>query len=155
HHGSKLSPSWTGQLASYFVRLPKSILAAAQDVVEENPDLPSKLKEGHIPTSVELLAPNSPPLMLLANRPKPDGVRYHSIIAVAPPSETRLERLRAGYPCREEGDGVVSFRSAHLEGVDSEFLVPADHTHVHHHPLAVREVRRILTEHCQPPPSRL
>jgi hypothetical protein len=27
-------------------------------------------------------------------------------------------------------------------------IVPADHFHVHQHPLAVREVRRILLEHA-------
>ena len=30
-----------------------------------------------------------------------------------------------------------------------EELVPADHAEVHHHPLAVREVRRILMEHLK------
>jgi hypothetical protein len=28
-------------------------------------------------------------------------------------------------------------------------VVPADHYHVHHHPLAILEVRRILLEHLR------
>ena len=56
----------------------------------------------------------------------------------------------------EPGDGVVPAASAHLEGAESELVVPADHFHVHQHPLAVREVRRILLEHAAasglPPP---
>jgi hypothetical protein len=43
----------------------------------------------------------------------------------------------------------VPYQSAHLEGADSELVVPADHYHVHHHPLAVLEVRRILLEHLR------
>ncbi len=42
---------------------------------------------------------------------------------------------------------MVSYASAHLDGVASELIVPADHYHVHQHPLAVRELRRILREH--------
>jgi hypothetical protein len=44
-------------------------------------------------------------------------------------------------------DGVVSERSARLDGAASELIVPADHTTVQCHPLAVMEVRRILLEH--------
>jgi hypothetical protein len=36
-----------------------------------------------------------------------------------------------------------------LEEVDSELVVPADHFHVHHHPLAILELRRILLQHLQ------
>jgi hypothetical protein len=75
-------------------------------------------------------------------------VHYHSIIGVAPANSAWLERLLGGGRC-EVGDGVVSFESAHLDGVDSELVVPADHMHVHHHPLAILEVRRILLEHYQ------
>jgi hypothetical protein len=49
----------------------------------------------------------------------------------------------------EPGDGVVPYRSAHLEGIDSELIVDADHFNVHHHPLAILELRRILMEHLK------
>jgi hypothetical protein len=84
---------------------------------------------------VDLLAPGAPALELLAARPKPERVSYHSVIGDI-------------YNKGEDGsDGVVTYRSAHLPGVDSEIVVPADHEHVHHHPRAVQEVRRILLEH--------
>lgn len=60
-----------------------------------------------------------------------------------------LDRVLAAAPGDERGDGVVSYASAHLDGVDSELVVPADHSHVHHHPLAVAEVRRVLLEHWE------
>jgi hypothetical protein len=39
--------------------------------------------------------------------------------------------------------------SAHLDDAASELIVPADHFHVHQHPLAVLEIRRILMEHAK------
>jgi hypothetical protein len=43
----------------------------------------------------------------------------------------------------------VPYSSAHLDGVDSEVTVEADHFHVHHHPRAILELRRILLEHLK------
>jgi hypothetical protein len=149
HHGSKLSPALPGRLADRLIRLPRTLLAAARDLQEENPDLPLRLRAGQVPSSVDLLAPGSPALELLADRPRPEGVRYHSVIGVIPPSANGLDRLLLSTEGGEPGDGVVPYRSAHLEGVDSELVVPADHFTVHHHPLAVLEVRRILLEHLR------
>jgi hypothetical protein len=142
HRGSRLSPSLPARLALKFVRAPKELLAEANDVTAENPTL--KLRQ--LPTSVDLLAPHAPALELLAARPRPAGVHYHSVIGVAPKCSAVVERWLAGDD--EPGDGVVPYASAHLDAAESELVVPADHFHVHQHPLAVREVRRILLEHA-------
>jgi pimeloyl-ACP methyl ester carboxylesterase len=144
HHGSKLSPSFLAQKALRFVQLPKTLMAAADDLTKENPNLTVR----QLPTSVDLLAPNAPALELLASRPRPEGVHWHSVIGVAPTNDAVIERWLAG-DRKEPGDGVVPYTSAHLETANSEALVPADHFHVHQHPLAVREVRRILLEHAE------
>jgi pimeloyl-ACP methyl ester carboxylesterase len=149
HHGSQLSPALPGRLADHLIRLPKTLLGAAHDLSAENPDLPLRLWGGRVPTSVDLLAPGSPALEVLAARPLPEGVHYHSIIGVVPPSDTVLERLFVGGAGCDSGDGVVPYCSAHLDGVDSELVVPADHFTVHQHPLSVLEVRRILLEHLK------
>jgi hypothetical protein len=57
------------------------------------------------------------------------------------PDEGILGHLAAGT------DGVVSYESAHLDNVDSEISINADHSTIHRHPLSVLEVRRILIEH--------
>jgi hypothetical protein len=41
---------------------------------------------------------------------------------------------------------VVEYRSAHLEGLESEFVVRSGHS-CQGHPLVIEEVRRILLEH--------
>jgi pimeloyl-ACP methyl ester carboxylesterase len=148
HHGSKLSPALPGRLAAYFVRLPKTLGTAARDLAA-SPDLPMALRAGRIPTSIELLAPDSPALRTLAERPRPESVRYHSVVGIAPSSSAVVERWLTGYDSGDS-DGVVPVSSARLGDVESERFVPADHYHVHHHPFTVSEVRRILLEHLQP-----
>src|SRR5205823_6421272 len=142
HHGSKLGPSLPAREALRFVHLPKMILDTAADLAQENPDL--KLRQ--LPTSVDLLAPHAPALEVLAAK-RSERVHYHSVVGVAPASKASLGYLLAGDS--EPGDEVVPYESAHLDGVDSELVVPANHFQVHQHPLSVREVRRILVEHAQ------
>jgi pimeloyl-ACP methyl ester carboxylesterase len=149
HHGSKLSPSWPARLVVRFVQLPQSFLKAAQDLTQENPQIWLTIRSGNLPTSVDLLAPGAPALELLAARPRPPGVHFHSIIGVLPCPYRLLEALLPGGNSREGTDGVVPYSSAHLDGVDSELVIPADHFQVHQHPLAVLEVRRILLEHLR------
>jgi pimeloyl-ACP methyl ester carboxylesterase len=141
HHGSKLSPSPPAQLIAKFIRLPQKLMMAARDVAQENPGLwPGAGKNGsaaRVPTSLDLLTPGAPALELLAHRSAPVGVHYHSIIG---------DIYHKGL---DGSDGVVPYKSAHIDGVESELVVPADHLHVHHHPQAVLEVRRILLEHAR------
>lgn len=143
HRGSRLSPSLPARLARRFIRAPDLLMAEAADVAAQNPNL----KYRQLPNSVDLLAPHAPALEILADRPRPAGVHYHSVIGVAPKGSAVIERWLAG-DGNEPSDGVVPVASARLAGVDSELVVPADHFHVHQHPLAVREVRRILLEHA-------
>jgi pimeloyl-ACP methyl ester carboxylesterase len=156
HHGSRLSPSPVGRLAVHLVQLPRSLLKITKDLAAENPDLPEAIRKGTIPTSVDLLAPGTPELELLAARPRPVGVRYHSVVGIAPPNTAVVERFLAGAGRCDESDGVVPYQSAHLDAAESELVVPADHYHVHQHPLTVLEVRRILRAHLdEPPPAEI
>jgi pimeloyl-ACP methyl ester carboxylesterase len=145
HHGSELSRSAVGRLADELIQLPRNMVKSAQELALENP----RAWFLRVPTSVDLLAPGAPALEVLAARPKPEGVHYHSIIGIAPCGSLLRAVAEAWGQAREPTDGVVPYASAHLDGVDSELAVPADHLHIHHHPLAVREVRRILFEHLQ------
>ena len=43
---------------------------------------------------------------------------------------------------------MVEYESAHLEGVDSEILVPSKHS-CQSHPRTLIELRRILLEHLE------
>jgi hypothetical protein len=136
-----------GRLAVKLVHLPSDLVQESKDLNTENPDLAGVLRKKELLTSVDLLAPGAPALQLIAARPRPAPVHFHSIIGVVKPNEAKLETWLSGD--KEPGDGVVPYQSAHLDGVESELVVEADHFHVHHHPLAILELRRILLEHLQ------
>ena len=141
HHGSSLGPSLPARFLSKLVRLPGDLMNAARDVAKENPGIwpgpDGKDAAPELPTSIDLLSPGAPALELLAARQAPPGVHYHSVIGIA---------FGKGV---KGTDGVVPYTSAHIDGVDSEIIVPAIHTEVHHHPRAMLEVRRILREHLR------
>jgi pimeloyl-ACP methyl ester carboxylesterase len=148
HRGSGISPSVIGRLGARLAGIPRRLMETTRDLAEENPQLAASIRNQTLPSSVDELAPDSPPLQLIAERPRPKQVHYHSVIGVTPPTQLLVERLFGGGYCKP-GDGVVPYASAHLDDVDSEVVVPADHYEVHHHPLAILEVRRILLEHAR------
>jgi hypothetical protein len=81
------------------------------------------------------MSPGNPGIRTLATLPIASGVTAHSIIAI-----------KGGGSLAEEGDGVVSYRSAHLDEAVSELIVRSGHS-VQSHPEAIEEIRRILLQH--------
>jgi hypothetical protein len=79
---------------------------------------------------------SNPFLKTLASLPIAAGVHVNSIIAV-----------KGGGPIEEGNDGVVEYRSAHLEGVESELVVHSSHS-TQSTPATIEEVRRILYKHA-------
>jgi pimeloyl-ACP methyl ester carboxylesterase len=82
--------------------------------------------------SISGMSPNSPFVRSLAAVPVVPGVHAHSIIAVNTPG-----------PVAGGNDGVVSYASAHIEGVESELVVRSGHS-TQSNPATIAEVRRIL-----------
>jgi pimeloyl-ACP methyl ester carboxylesterase len=148
HHGSGISPSVVGRLAARLAGLPRDVAQTVMDAAAENPQLAQAMHRQSLPSSVAELAPDSPTLQLIADRPRPRPVHYHSVVGVTSKTTLPLERFFGG-GYSQPGDGVVPYASAHLDDVESELVVPADHYEVHHHPLAILEVRRILLEHLR------
>jgi pimeloyl-ACP methyl ester carboxylesterase len=140
HRGSRLSEP-TAFVLDRFLKMPRGLMDAARDVARQNPDLwPALAKdpdEARFATSLDLLTPGAPALQLLAGRAAPTGVHFHSIIGVS-----HGEGMQAN-------DGIVPYASAHIDGVDSELLVPASHSALHDHPQSILEVRRILRQHLE------
>jgi pimeloyl-ACP methyl ester carboxylesterase len=136
--GSFVSKSWIGRFFSRLVSLPKNIVQMPKSVVQAlTTKLPPEV-ERKIPTSVDNMSPDNPFIKRLAEIPIVPGVKVNSIIAV-----------KGNGPVEEGNDGVVEYRSAHLEGAESEFVVRSGHS-VQGNPLVIEEVRRILLEHVAP-----
>jgi hypothetical protein len=87
-------------------------------------------------SSVYGMTPGNQFIKTLVDTPLAPGVTGHSIIAVKDP-ETPRDRA---------DDGVVEYTSAHIEGVESEYVVTSGHS-CQDNPHTINEVRRILLEH--------
>jgi len=90
-----------------------------------------------MPTSVDGMSHKNPVLQTLAKMPVAPGVKTHSVIAIDGDQEPP-----------DGNDGVVEYKSAHQDGVESEYLVRSFHS-CQGHPLVIEEVRRILLEHLE------
>lgn len=135
HRGSDLSHGVVGRVGAGLINDPDYVAKLLYQLVKDNPDAFDRRRFRRFPTSIETLDPSSPILKsLLAMKPGP-GVAYHSIIG----------SLRPG-GVDDSTDGVVPYRSAHLDGVESEQVVRSDHG-VQKDGEAILEVRRILREH--------
>ena len=87
-------------------------------------------------TSVDGMEAGNRLLMALNSQRIAPEVAYHSIIA----------NRRREVPLDKMSDGLVSYRSAHLDGAASEHIVTATHT-CEADPQVIAEVRRILMVH--------
>lgn len=135
HRGSEISRGVIGRLGTSLISESDHISNLLSQLIKENPDAFDRRRFRRLPTSIESLEPDAPVLMALLAMKPGANVLYHSIIGAN----------RAG-PVATTTDGVVPFRSAHLEAVSSERVVRSDHG-VQKDPEAILEVRRILLDH--------
>ena len=138
HAGSSLASRAVGRVASVTVRRPPQTAAIYQELVTLNPDTFQGDFEKSVPTTIDVLEPDSSILLALRGLRPPCWVTTHSVIGAAHRSLTG-----------DEGDCVVPVSSARIGGVVSEVEVSATHTRVHHQPKTVRELERILTQHLR------
>jgi pimeloyl-ACP methyl ester carboxylesterase len=138
HRGSFRASSWVRTILRRIVTLPGDILSTNPKEyfhVLEQANIPPEFRT-QVLTSVDSMSPQNPVLKALAEIPVASGIRSHSIIAVLPE-----------YSDYTKGnDGVVQYSSAHIDGVESEFIVRDQHSS-QGNPLVIEEVRRILLEH--------
>jgi hypothetical protein len=136
HRGSMLASLGVGRAASLTVQQAPQMKAIHDEVMEANPGAFRPDYQRRLPTTVDVLEPDSSILQSLEGLRMPCWVTAHSIIGNAHHS-----------PVSDGGDCIVPVSSARLPGVVSEVLVPATHTRVHHHPDTIVELERILVQH--------
>ena len=89
-----------------------------------------------IPTALDNMDASNPFIKALSATPIAPGVKAHSIIPV-----------KGDGPVEDGNDGVVEYKSAHIDGVESELVVRSGHS-TQATPQTIEEVRRILYEHA-------
>ncbi len=128
HRGSYLAgPELLRRLMQRLVSMPSTLLQTSADMFSTDSVKPY-LKMQTLPTAIDNMSPSHPFIRTIAEIPVAPGVHAHSIIAVDRDTD---------------GDGVVKYASAHIDGVESEYVVNSPHS-CQSNPETVDEVRRIL-----------
>jgi hypothetical protein len=154
HHGSYIAGNWLAHQVARLVKFPLDLSNVFTDLVVRNQEatVRGQLRPKGVPSSVDNMTPGNPFVKTMAELPVAPGVAAHSIVAV------KDDRP----PLDNAADGVVAYKSAHLDGVDSECVVLSSHS-CQSNPHTIAEVRRILLLHLEtaeaagvkpPPPLR-
>ncbi|MCA9041251.1 MAG: hypothetical protein KDA65_12935 [Planctomycetaceae bacterium] len=136
HKGSGWANNFTQWLGRKLISVPGQTFEAGKSILKLDPTF--FVNDITTATSIDSLSPNSPILQANYESEKAEWVSYHNVVGVT-----------SDKPLEENSDGVVPYISAHLDRVDSEIVVNAEHSELHRHPKTVLEVQRILLEHLQ------
>lgn len=137
HRGSFLASGWVRRIVKKMVSLPGDVLKTTGTFLKtaEKAGMKGVAGMDELRTSVDSMSPESPGLLALADIPLAPGIPGHSIIGIKGDEQPP-----------EGDDGVVKYTSAHVDYVESEFIVRSGHSS-QSHPLVIEEVRRILMVH--------
>jgi hypothetical protein len=129
HGGSYQANLTVVGLFTRLVTLPLTVASATADVLANAGDA-LKFKTFN---SLSGMSPGNPAIEALRKIPVAPGIHAHSIIPT----------LQDG-PLETRNDGAVEYKSAHIDGVESELVIEYSGHSTQANPLTVREVRRIL-----------
>jgi hypothetical protein len=119
-------------LTRQFLTLPFALTGVAAELNRN----PGAAKVGFVPSAVDNMAPGHPFILGLQTIPVVPYVKVNSIIAV-----------EGDGPVEQGDDGVVTYESAHLDGVESELVVRSSHS-TQGNPHTIEKVRWILRLHA-------
>jgi pimeloyl-ACP methyl ester carboxylesterase len=141
HRGSYAAGNVVRNLARKLVSFPSALVKRAAELtgLQEALGFPKEMRG--MRTSLDSMSPKNPALLALADIPLAPGVKGHSIIAVQGNGDYHRGK-----------DGLVSYESAHVDYVESEFIVRSFHS-CQDKPPTIEEVRRILHEHLKSVPA--
>jgi hypothetical protein len=135
HRGSYMASNPIVKFGNKFINLPGSLAKSAVAL--------GNLREASMvgtpftmPTALDNMDSSNKFIKVLSSLPIAPGVHAHSIIPV-----------KGRGPVDEGNDGVVEYKSAHIDGVESELVVRSGHS-TQATPQTIEEVRRILYEHA-------
>jgi hypothetical protein len=130
--GSNLATGLIGKIAAIVIREPTLSSEASQEMLRVTNIREEELKPKRRANSVDSLSPKSRFVNAINTIPMTPGVPYNTIIG---------DRGRGDSP--NSSDGTVPYWSSHMQGAETEDIVPSNHS-AHQDPQAIAEVLRIL-----------
>ena len=140
HHGTAYADLWFTRAARKVIKLPGSFLTAVGDTLQSQEhdfsDLAKQIDQGLIQNGPSDLSYKSKFMVLTSDIVPRKGLLFHSIMGNNTDSNDPNVIT----------DGVVPYKSAHLDGAVSEKIIKGGHS-IQETPEAVLELRRILRLH--------
>ena len=127
HRGTSFANNRPARWIANLISLPPAMLSSLTNTTSKTPF--------HIPNSIDNLSDKDPFMELTADLPINPKVSYHSIIGNYTPK----------VPLIDSTDGVVPYKSAHIDNACSELIVNSFHS-VQEQAQAIIEIRRILKD---------
>ena len=135
--GSNMATGLIGGLATFLIRESTVSSQASQEMLNATSIREEELKPKRRANSVDSLSPKSRFLNAMNTIPMTPSVPYDTIIG---------DRGRGDSP--NSSDGVVPYWSSHMNGAQTEDIVPSNHS-AHQNPEAIEDVLRILKAHAK------
>ena len=135
--GSNMATGLIGGLATFLIRESTVSSQASQEMLNATSIREEELKPKRRANSVDSLSPKSRFLNAMNTIPMTPGVPYDTIIG---------DRGRGDSP--NSSDGVVPYWSSHMNGAQTEDIVPSNHS-AHQNPEAIDDVLRILKAYAK------
>jgi pimeloyl-ACP methyl ester carboxylesterase len=132
HRGAGLATNWVGRLGIALTRLPTQMVSLGVSSAKYLVTPGDSARKPRFPTSIDTLSPRNRFVRTLNTLPIADHIPYHSIVG---------DRGRGDTP--NSSDGVVPYWSSHLDGAQSEKIVPSNHGS-HQNAQGMEEIDRIL-----------
>ena len=129
-------------LAARLVSMPAFLLGGLAQAAASTDDQKLAAILRRPPTAIDNMNPRNPGVQLVAAIPVTPRIPAHSIIAV-----------KGDGPKEDGDDGVVTYKSAHIDEAVSELVVRWDHS-CQGQPEVIEEIRRILLLHAGVPGDR-
>lgn len=140
HRGADMATNFFGRMGSKIIGAPKKLLGGDSTALDLAKPDPSGAQKRRMPNSIDFLDPKNRFVNNLAALPLAKGIPYHSILG---------DRGKGGNLDRTppvSSDGIVPYWSSHLDGAQSELIIPSGHW-TNQHPQGIAEVKRILHLH--------
>lgn len=136
HRGSPWARRSIGRWGAALIEEPSELQWEHQQLLRDNPYAFRREFMRRIPTSIDMLRPDSPLLLAIDQLPVAGRVREHSIIG-------RFRPMIGAGP----SDGIVPVASAHRPSAISEKTIHTRHVSIHQSPAGIEEILRILQQH--------
>lgn len=140
--GADMATSFLGRLGAAIMAAPSSLTDVGQEMAHLAKVRSDGKKIAKLPNSIDVLDPKNRFVTTINQIPPVKGIPYHSIIG---------DRGKGGnldHTNPQSTDGIVPYWSSHIEGAESELIVPSGHWS-NQHPKAITEVDRILRLHLE------